>query len=74
MLKVDDFIVNGFKFNDDETPSDRVESVACGCASKSIVIRKLMIIYNLSPEDCVSIGDSEMDLSMIMMEVRFYWI
>ena len=30
-----------------------------------------MSMHNFSPEDCVSIGDSEMDLSMIVDESRF---
>ena len=70
MLKVDDWIANGFKFNDDETLSDegicRLHAV-----KKDVVIRKLMSMHNFSPEDCVSIGDSEMDLSMIVDESRF---
>ena len=70
MLKVDDWIANGFKFNDDETLSD--EGVCRLHASKKdVVIRKLMTMHNFSPEDCVSIGDSEMDLSMIVDGSRF---
>ncbi len=70
MLKVDDWIANGFKFNDDETLSD--EGICRLHASKKdVVIRKLMSMHNFSPEDCVSIGDSEMDLSMIVDESRF---
>ena len=70
MLKVDDWIANGFKFNDDETLSD--EGICRLHASKKdVVIRKLMSMHNFSPEDCVSIGDSEMDLSMIVDQSRF---
>ena len=70
MLKVDDWIANGFKFNDDDTLSD--EGICRLHASKKdVVIRKLMSMHNFSPEDCVSIGDSEMDLSMIVDESRF---
>tara|TARA_B000000532_G_scaffold176781_1_gene143377 strand:+ start:1110 stop:1787 length:678 start_codon:yes stop_codon:yes gene_type:complete len=70
MLKVDDWIANGFKFNDDETLSD--EGICRLHASKKdVVIRKLMTMHNFSPEDCVSIGDSEMDLSMIVDGSRF---
>ena len=70
MLKVDDWIANGFKFNDDETLSD--EGICRLHASKKdVVIRKLMSMHNFSPEDCVSIGDSEMDLSLIVDEIRF---
>ena len=70
MLKVDDWIANGFKFNDDETLSD--EGVwRLHATKKDVVIRKLMTMHNFSPEDCVSIGDSEMDLSMIVDGSRF---
>ena len=70
MLKVDDWIANGFKFNDDETLSD--EGVCrLHATKKDVVIRKLMTMHNFSPEDCVSIGDSEMDLSMIVDGSRF---
>ena len=70
MLKVDDWIANGFKFNDDETLSD--EGVCrLHATKKDVVIRKLMTMHNFSPEDCVSIGDSEMDLSMIVDGCRF---
>ena len=70
MLKVDDWIANGFKFNDDETLSD--EGICRLHASKKdVVIKKLMSMHNFSPEDCVSIGDSEMDLSMIVDGSRF---
>lgn len=70
MLKVDDWIANGFKFNDDETLSD--EGICRLHASKKdVVIRKLMSMHHFSPEDCVSIGDSEMDLSMIVDGSRF---
>ena len=70
MLKVDDWIANGFKFNDDETLSD--EGICrLHATKKDVVIRKLMTMHNFSPEDCVSIGDSEMDLSMIVDGSRF---
>jgi len=70
MLKVDDWIANGFKFNDDESLSD--EGICRLHASKKdVVIRKLMLMHDFSPEDCVSIGDSEMDLSMIVDGSRF---
>ena len=70
MLKVDDWIANGFIFNDDETLSD--EGVCrLHATKKDVVIRKLMTMHNFSPEDCVSIGDSEMDLSMIVDGSRF---
>ena len=70
MLKVDDWIANGFKFNDDETLSD--EGICrLHATKKDVVIRKLMTMHNFSPDDCVSIGDSEMDLSMIVDGSRF---
>jgi len=63
MLKVDDWIANGFKFNDDDTLSD--EGICRLHASKkNLVIEKIMKMQGLQANECVSIGDSEMDLSM----------
>jgi phosphoserine phosphatase len=63
MLKADDWIANGFIFNDDDTLSD--EGVCrLHAVGKNLVIEKLMAMHNFTPEECVSVGDSEMDLSM----------
>ena len=63
MLKADDWIANGFLFNDDDTLSD--EGVCRLHASKkNLIIEKIIKMQNFSPQNCVSVGDSEMDLSM----------
>ncbi len=63
MLKADDWIANGFHFNDDDTLSD--EGICRLHASKKdLIIEKIMNMQGLSPQNCISVGDSEMDLSM----------
>ena len=63
MIKVDDWIANGFEFNEDDTLSD--EGVCrLHATGKGEIITKLLNMNNLQPEGCVSVGDSEMDLSM----------
>ena len=63
MLKADDWIANGFHFNDDETLSD--EGICRLHASKkNLIIDKIIKMHNFSPQSCVSVGDLEMDLSM----------
>ena len=70
MLKVDDWIANGFVFNDDETLSD--EGVCrLHATGKGEVISRLLKMNNLDAEGCVSVGDSEMDLSMHIEGSRF---
>ena len=70
MLKVDDWIANGFVFNDDDTLSDdgicRLHAVG-----KGEVIHRLLEMNNLDVQNCVSVGDSEMDLSMHVEGSRF---
>lgn len=63
MLKADDWIANGFHFNDDDTLSD--EGICRLHASKKdLIIEKIINMQGLSPQNCISVGDSEMDLSM----------
>jgi phosphoserine phosphatase len=70
MLKVDDWIANGFVFNDDETLSD--EGVCrLHATGKGEVIQRLLDMNNLDVQGCVSVGDSEMDLSMHVDGSRF---
>ena len=70
MLKVDDWIANGFEFNDDDTLSD--EGICRLHASKkNLIITKILEMQGFKPEDCVSVGDSEMDLSMQVEGSRF---
>lgn len=70
MLDVDDWIANGFIFDDDGFLTD--EGVCRLHASgKGDVITRLLEMNNLNPEACVSVGDSEMDLSMQVEGSRF---
>lgn len=70
MLKVDDWIANGFVFNDDDSLSD--EGVCrLHATGKGEVIHRLLQMNNLDVESCVSVGDSEMDLSMHVDGSRF---
>lgn len=65
MLKVDDWIANGFEFNEDDTLGD--EGICrLHATGKGEIIQRLLEMNNLKPEGCVSIGDSEMDLSMLI--------
>jgi len=70
MLKVDDWIANGFLFNDDDTLSD--EGICrLHAGKKNLIIDKIIEMHNFSPQNCVSVGDSEMDLSMQVDGSRF---
>lgn len=70
MLKVDDWIANGFVFNDDDSLSD--EGVCrLHATGKGEVIHRLLQMNHLDVESCVSVGDSEMDLSMHVDGSRF---
>ena len=70
MLKVDDWIANGFVFDDAGYLTD--EGVCRLHASgKGAIISRLLEMNDLEAEDCVSVGDSEMDLSMMVEGSRF---
>ena len=70
MLKVDDWIANGFEFNSDDTLSD--DGICRLHASKkNLIISKILDMRGFSPTECVSVGDSEMDLSMQVEGSKF---
>ena len=70
MLKVDDWIANGFMFNDDDTLSD--DGICrLHATGKGEIIHRLLEMNNLEAANCVSVGDSEMDLSMHVEGSRF---
>ena len=70
MLKVDDWIANGFKFNEDDTLSD--EGICrLHATKKDLIIQKILDMQGFDAKDCVSVGDSEMDLSMQVEGSRF---
>jgi len=63
MLKVDDWIANGFEFAEDDSLKD--EGICrLHAGGKGEIIKKLCEINGIALEDVVSVGDSEMDLSM----------
>jgi phosphoserine phosphatase len=70
MLKVDDWIANGFVFDEDGYLTN--EGVCRLHASgKGEIIRKLLAMNGFDVTRCVSVGDSEMDLSMHVEGSRF---
>ena len=61
MLNVDDWIANGFVFDESGFLTD--EGVCRLHASgKGAIIEKLLAMNDLDAAGCVSVGDSEMDL------------
>lgn len=63
LLKVDDWIANGFVFDDQGFLTD--EGVCrLHATGKSEVIQKILSMNGFTAEQCISVGDSEMDLSM----------
>ena len=65
MLNVDDWIANGFEFDKDGYLSD--DGVCRLHASgKGDVISRLMNMHGFAADEIVSVGDSEMDLSMMI--------
>lgn len=70
MLKVDDWIANGFVFDNEGYLTD--EGVCrLHATGKGEVITRLLEMNGLTAEGCVSVGDSEMDLSMHVEGSRF---
>jgi phosphoserine phosphatase len=63
MLKVDDWIANGLEFNaEGYLTNDGV--CRLHASKKGAIIEKLLKMHDFEPHECVSVGDSEMDLSM----------
>ena len=65
MLKVDDWIANGFEFDEEGYLSDEGKC-RLHASGKCDVIDRLMEMHGFKPEEVVSVGDSEMDLSMMV--------
>jgi len=70
MLKVDDWIANGFVFDDDGWLTD-AGVCRLHASGKGEVIERLLAMHDLEPAGVVSVGDSEMDLSMHVEGSRF---
>ena len=70
LLKVDDWIANGFVFDDDDYLSDegicRLHAIG-----KGAVIQRLIEMRDFESKNVVSVGDSEMDLSMMIEGSKF---
>lgn len=70
MLKVDDWIANGLEFDDDGfLTNDGV--CRLHATKKGSIIEKLLKMNDFEAHECVSVGDSEMDLSMMVEGSRF---
>jgi len=70
MLNVDDWIANGFVFDDEGYLTD--EGVCrLHATGKGAIIDRLLTMQGFSAQGCVSVGDSEMDLSMHVEGSRF---
>ena len=65
MLKVDDWIANGFKFDEDGWLLDD-GIVRVGGDGKNLIINRILKMHNIKPEYLFSIGDSDIDLSMMV--------
>lgn len=70
MLKVDDWIANGFEFDEDGFLSDN-GVCRLHASGKGDVINRLMEMHGFAPGEIVSVGDSEMDLSMMIEGSHF---
>ena len=70
MLKVDDWIANGFEFDEDGFLSDN-GICRLHASGKGDVINRLMEMHGFAPGEIVSVGDSEMDLSMMIEGSHF---
>ena len=70
MLKVDDWIANGFEFDEDGFLSDN-GICRLHASGKGDVINRLMEMHGFAPNEIVSVGDSEMDLSMMIEGSHF---
>ena len=70
MLDVDDWIANGFVFDDNGFLTD--EGVCrLHATGKGEIIERMLEVQGFDAASCVSVGDSEMDLSMHVEKSRF---
>jgi phosphoserine phosphatase len=70
MLDVDDWIANGFKFDEEGWLTDE-GIVRLSAWDKATAISRMLNSIDCSPEHLVSVGDSVMDLSMRVKGSRF---
>ena len=65
LLNVDDWVSNGFRYDDDGFLLDEGE-VRVPAHHKDDMISKMARIHNLDPSEIVSVGDNHTDLSMMI--------
>ena len=65
MLNVDDWVSNGFRYDDDGFLLDEGE-VRVPAHHKNDMISKMARIHNLDPSEIISVGDNHTDLSMMI--------
>ncbi|DAC44001.1 MAG TPA: HAD-IB family phosphatase [Candidatus Thalassarchaeaceae archaeon] len=70
MLKVDDWVANGFDWDEDGWMNGPAPSRVLSF-EKGIMVEKLRRINDLSPDQIVSVGDSGSDLSMMIQGSSF---
>ena len=65
MLNVDDWVSNGFRYDDDGFLLDEGE-VRVPAHHKDDMVSKMARIHNLDPSEIISVGDNHTDLSMMI--------
>ena len=70
MLKVDDWVANGFDWDDDGWLRGPAPSLV-NSHEKGLLVEKLARIEGIGPSEIVSVGDSSTDLSMMIPSSRF---
>ena len=65
LLKVDDWIANGFEFDDEDYLSDN-GICRLHASGKGDIIQRLIEMHGFESKNVLSVGDSEMDLSMMI--------
>ena len=70
MLGADDWVANGFIFDEDGYLTDE-GNCRLHATGKGEIIEKLCQQYGFEGKEVVSVGDSEMDLSMWIQDSKF---
>ena len=70
LLKVDDWIANGFEFDEDDYLSDH-GVCRLHASGKGEIIQRLVEMHGFESKNVLSVGDSEMDLSMMIEGSHF---
>lgn len=70
MLNVDDWVANGFIFDDEGYLTDE-GNCRLHATGKGAIIEKICQQHGFKPNEVLSVGDSEMDLSMWIKDSQF---